>query len=294
MSSRALLVINPAARRGGEGHEEVVARLAALGIPVMVELAEAPERVPDQVRAYRGRVDRVIVGGGDGTLHLALQGLVETGLPLGILPLGTANNLARTLGIPADPMEACEVIAQGHRRWIDLGWVNGRHFFTTASIGLSVRITEELSAEIKRRWGPLAYALTALRVLRRTRPFHARITWNGGSRNSRTVQIVVGNGRFYGSALPVAEDAAIDDARLDLYSLEVRHWWQLLALAPALKRGRHGEKDTVKSLRAAQFEIHTRRPRGIDVDGELGGMTPALCRVLPRALEVFAPLPRMA
>jgi len=294
MPSRALLVINPAARRGGEGHEEVAARLTALGMSVTVELAEAPERVPDQVRAHRGQVDRVIVGGGDGTLHLALQGLVETGLPLGILPLGTANNLARTLGIPADPVEACEVIAQGHRRWIDLGWVNGRHFFTTASIGLSVRITEELSAESKRRWGPLAYPLTALRVLRRTRPFHARITWNGGSRDSRTVQIVVGNGRFYGSALPVAEDAAIDDARLDLYSLEVRHWWQLLVLAPALRRGRHGEKDTVKTLRAAEFEIHTRRPRGVDVDGELGGMTPARCRVLPRALEVFAPLPRMA
>jgi diacylglycerol kinase (ATP) len=293
MPSRALVLVNPGARRGGEGHEAAVARLETLGIPTVLELAAEPDRVPAQVKRHQGEVDRVIVGGGDGTLHLALQGLVETGLPLGILPLGTANNLARTLGIPADPLAACDVIAQGHRRRIDIGLVNDRYFFTTASIGLSVRITEELSAESKRRWGPLAYALTAMRVLRRTRPFHARITWDGQSRESRTVQIVVGNGRYYGSALPVAEDATIDDARLDLYSLEVRHWWQLLALAPALKRGRHGEKDTVEALRATEFEIQTRRPRGIDVDGELGGSTPARVRVLPRALEVFAPLTPM-
>ena len=105
----------------------------------------------------------MIVAGGDGTLNAALQGLVEAGLPLGIIPLGTANNLARTLGIPSDPAGACEVIAAGHRRRIDLGWVNGRYFCTTASVGLSVQITEELSPEAKRRWGPAAYALAAVR-----------------------------------------------------------------------------------------------------------------------------------
>ncbi|HEU5039248.1 MAG TPA: lipid kinase [Gemmatimonadales bacterium] len=294
MSARALLLVNPGARRAGEGHEAAARRLERLGMTVSVEMVGQPDDVPAQILRRRTEVDRVIVAGGDGTLHLALQGLVESHLPLGILPLGTANNLARTLGLPTDPMAACDVIAQGHRRRIDLGWVNGRYFFTTASIGLSVKITEELSAESKRRWGPLAYAFTALRVLRRTRPFHARIRWAGGSRDSRTVQIVVGNGRYYGSALPVAEDATIDDARLDLYSLEVRHWWQLLALAPALKRGRQGEKRTVEAIRAPEFEIETRTPRSIDVDGEIGGTTPARLRVLPGALEVFAPLARMA
>lgn len=251
MPARALVLINPGARRAGTGYEEVAGGLESLGIPTVVEVAGEASRIPDQVRRHREEVDRVVVGGGDGTLHHAV------------------------------------------RRRIVLGWVNGRYFFTTASIGLSVRITEELSAESKQRWGPLAYGLTALRVLRRTRPFHARITWQGGGRVSRTVQIVVGNGRYYGTALPVAEDATIDDARLDLYSLEVRRWWQLLALAPALKRGRHGEKDAVKALRATGLEIHTRTRRDIDVDGEIGGTTPARFRVLPGALEVFAPLSRM-
>ena len=287
MSSRALLLLNPGARRGGEGTDEIVARLESLALDPILELAEEPDRVSEQILRHRGQVDRVVVGGGDGSLNLALPALVKTGLPLGILPLGTANNLARTLGIPDDLARACEVVAHGHRRRIDLGWVNGRHFFTTASIGLSVRITEELSAESKRRWGPVAYALTALQVMRRSHPFHAEITWSGGRRHSRTVQIVVGNGRYYGAALPVAEDAAIDDASLDLYTIEVRHWWQLAAIAPALKRGKHGAKRTVEAIRAKEFEIRTRVPHDVDVDGEIGGRTPATFRVLPAALEVF-------
>jgi diacylglycerol kinase (ATP) len=291
MASRALLLLNPGARRGSESREEILSRLAALGFDLLVEITEEPSRVPQQVLRHRGEVDRVIVGGGDGTLHLALQALVESGHPLGILPLGTANNLARTLGIPVDLEQACQVIARGHRRRIDLGWMNGRHFFTTASLGLSVRITEELSAASKRRWGPIAYALTALRIIRRTHPFHAEIAWAGGTRRSRTVQIVVGNGRYYGTALPVAEDARIDDARLDLYSLEIRHWWELVLIAPALMQGRHGDRRSVEALRATEFEIRTRVPHDVDLDGEVGGQTPATIRVRPAALEVFAPGP---
>ncbi|HEY1335338.1 MAG TPA: lipid kinase [Myxococcaceae bacterium] len=288
MSSRALLLLNPGARRGGEGAEEIVERLQALALDPIVEVAEHLDRVRAQLLDHVGGVDRIVVGGGDGTLNLALQTIVETGLPLAILPLGTANNLARTLGIPNDLAGACEVAAHGHRRRIDLGWVNGRYFFTTASIGLSVRITEELSAESKRRWGPVAYALAALQVARRSRPFHADISWPGGARRSRTVQIVVGNGRYYGAALPVAEDAAIDDATLDLYTIEVRHWWELLGIAPALKRGRQGEKRAVEAIRAAEFEIRTRVPHDVDVDGEIGAKTPAKFKVIPGALEVFA------
>ena len=289
--SRTLLLLNPGARRGTESREEIVSRLAALGLDPLAEITEEPSEVRAQVVRHREGVDRVVVGGGDGTLHLALQGVVESGHPLGILALGTANNLARTLGIPTDLGQACQVIAAGHRRRIDLGWMNGRYFFTTASLGLSVRITEELSAESKRRWGPIAYALTALRIIRRIRPFHAEISWAGGTRRSRTVQIVVGNGRYYGKALPVAEGARIDDAQLDLYSLEIRHWWELLLLAPALMRGRHGEKESVEAIRATELEIRTRVPHDVDLDGEISGQTPAIFRVCPGALEVFVPEP---
>ena len=290
MPSRALFLVNPRARRGSEGAKEIAARLRGLGLNLIVEETDGAARFPERIRRHAGEVDRVIVGGGDGTLNTAVQVLVELGLPLGIVPLGTANNLARTLDIPLDVERATRVIAEGRRRRIDLGRVNDRYFCTTASLGLSVQITEELSGDAKRKWGPLAYVLAATRVLRRARPFHADVAWHGGTRHTRTVQIVVGNGRYYGAALAVAKDATIDDARLDLYSLESDHWWDLLKLAPALKRGTHVERPEVEALRARAFTVRTRAPMPIDVDGELGAETPAEFRVVPGALEVFVPV----
>jgi YegS/Rv2252/BmrU family lipid kinase len=294
MPSRSLFLVNPRARQGGNGADRLAARLDGLGLDPVVEPIDDPARLPDLIRRHAGRIDRVIVGGGDGTLGAAVPGLVERDLPLGVIPLGTANNLARTLGIPSDPEAACALIAAGYHRRIDLGLVNDRYFFTTASLGLSVRITEELSPGMKRRWGAVAYALAALKAMRRSRPFRAEITWDGGTRKTRTVQIVVGNGRYYGAALAVARDAAIDDARLDLYSLEVNHWWELARLAPSLKRGTHVGRGEVGALRAEAFEVRTRRPMAINLDGELGAETPASFRVVPRALEVYVPAPEMA
>lgn len=281
--------MNPRARGGAESADRAARLLGDLGLDLVVEPTSDPSRFPELIGRHLGRIDRVIVGGGDGTLNAAVQVLVEPGLALGIIPLGTANNLARTLGIPADIEAACAASAGNVRRRIDLGRVNDRYFCTTASLGLSVQITEELSSDAKRKWGAVAYALAAIRAIRRARPIRADIEWEGGIRHSRTVQIVVGNGRYYGAALAVAEDAAIDDARLDLYSLEVRHWWELLKLAPSLKRGTHGKRSEVEALRARAFVIRTRERLPIDLDGELGAETPGHFQVVPRALEVLVP-----
>lgn len=289
MPSRALLLVNPRARRGAEGAEEIAAGLRGAGLDLVVEPTEGRSACSSTIQRHAGEVDRVIVAGGDGSLNAAVQTLVQVGLPLAIVPLGTANNLARTVGVPLDLERAMATAAGVRRRTVDLGRVNGCYFCTTASIGLSVEITEELSTEAKRRWGPLAYVLAGVKVIRRSRPFHADITWEGGTRHTRTVQIVVGNGRHYGAALAVAHDAAIDDARLDLYSLEVNHWWELLKLAPSLKWGTHVKRREVEALRARSYEIRTRSPMPIDLDGEIGVETPARFEVVPRALEVFVP-----
>ena len=254
--------------------------------PVRSEVVEAKE-FGDVIRGAAGTVDTVLVAGGDGSLSAALPALLETKLALGILPMGTANNLARTLGLPTDLAAAARVVGGGRLRHIDIGVANDRVFFTTASLGLSVRITEELSGEAKQRFGMLAYALTTLRLVREARPFHVDIVADGLAVRSRTVQVVVGNGRFYGQGLQVAQDASIDDATLDLYSLEVRHWWRLPLLAPALKRGVQGKKRDVLTLSAHEIELRTRVPHQLDLDGEVAGTTPVTFRVLRRALGVW-------
>jgi diacylglycerol kinase (ATP) len=231
----------------------------------------------------------VIVGGGDGTLNAAVDALVDTQLPLGILPLGTANDLARTLGIPNSLSEACKIIAYGDLRRIDLGWVNGKHFFNVASLGLSVKITQRLTKEVKRRWGILAYAATALQVIWEARPFSAEIVLNGKSLRVKTLQIAVGNGRYYGGGMAVVHDATIDDQRLDLYSLEIEHWWQIILLLPAMKEGRHIHWREVRALQGQEIEVYTRKPRPINTDGEITTYTPAHFRVIPKAITVLVP-----
>jgi YegS/Rv2252/BmrU family lipid kinase len=289
MNRRSLLLVNRHSRRGHETLSQVVTQLQGLGFELFEESTEKPQELPNIIRSYRDRVDLVIIGGGDGTLNAAIEGLVDTQLPLGILPLGTANDLARTLQIPQSIPQACQVIATGHSQRIDLGKVNHKHFFNVASLGLSVQITRQLDKKAKRTWGVLAYAATAIQVIWKTRPFRAEIRIGEDSIRVKTVQIAVGNGRYYGGGMAVADDAAINDQRLDLYSLEYQHWWQILLLVPALWRGTHANWSGVRSLQGKEFDIYTRKAHPINADGEIVTYTPAKFRLIPKAMEVFVP-----
>jgi diacylglycerol kinase (ATP) len=286
---RALLLVNRHARRGQKDLSQAIAQLKTLGFDLVEESSAHPQSISEIIRHYKDQVELVIIGGGDGTLNAAAAGLVETQLPLGILPLGTANDLARTLQLPTALAAACDVIAKGKRQTIDLGWVNDHYFFNVASLGLSVKITNQLSHEVKRRWGVLAYAITALQVILQSRPFSAEIRVNGQSRKVRTIQVAVGNGRHYGGGLTVAADAAIDDQRLDIYSLELRHWWQIIPLLPAMRFGNPQSWAFMHMQQGQEVEIYTRKPHAINTDGEIMTRTPATFRVCPNAITVFVP-----
>lgn len=289
MKHRALLLVNHHARQGQKRLPEVKRTLEELGLNLIEESTEQPQHLYDVIKRYQHEVDLVIVGGGDGTLNAAVDALVETQLTLGILPLGTANDLARTLGIPNSLPDACKIIANGEVRRIDLGSVNGKHFFNVASCGLSVKITQRLTKKAKRRWGILAYLITALQVIWESRPFSVEIRMNDQSIRVKTVQIAVGNGRYYGGGMAVVPDATIDDQRLDLYSLEIEHWWQIIPLLPAMRQGRHIHLRGVRSLSGQEIEVYTRKPRPINTDGEITTYTPAHFRVIPNALSVLVP-----
>jgi diacylglycerol kinase (ATP) len=289
MSSRALLLINRHARQGEKRLTEAIQYLKKFGFDLIEESTEHPNHLTEIIFKYRDQVDLVIVGGGDGTLNAAVDALVDTQLPLGILPLGTANDLARTLGIPNSLAEACKIIAAAKQQHIDLGCVNGKHFFNVASMGLSVKITQRLTKEVKRRWGVFAYLATALQVIWKSRPFRAEIRINGESFHVRTVQIAVGNGRYYGGGMAVAHDATIDDQRLDLYSLEINHWWQIIPLLPAMRQGRHLKLQGVRTFQGQEIEVYTSKARPINTDGEITTYTPAHFRVIPKVLAVFVP-----
>ncbi|MBK8174024.1 MAG: lipid kinase [Rhodospirillales bacterium] len=286
---RALLLVNRRGRRGEQCLDDGLRVLGEAGIETETEATHEPERIISAIQQRASQFDAVIIGGGDGTLSHALDAVLESGRPLGILPMGNANDLARTLGIRADCTTACRIIAEGFTRRIDVGWLNGGHFFNVASMGLSVRIARRLTRERKLRWGVLAYLGCAWEAMRERRSFYARITCDGETYEWRSVQIAVGNGRFYGGGLTIVEDAAIDDGRLDLYGLPRVRGWRLLILLPVLRWGRHRQVTDILSLHGREIRIETSRRLDINVDGELRSSTPAWFRVVPRALEVFSP-----
>jgi YegS/Rv2252/BmrU family lipid kinase len=286
---RALLLVNGASRRGADALARLPTLLESAGLYVTPGQARSREAVGSVIEEASPEIDCVIVGGGDGSLNAAVPALLRTGLPLGVLPLGTANDFARTLRIPADLRAAVQLIALGRTRPVDVGLVNGLPFLNVASLGLSTELTERLTREHKRRWGRLSYAVAALGLLSRARPFRAVIVAKDAAVRVRTYQVAVGNGRYYGGGLPVRHDARADDGRLDLYSLEFKTLWRLALAARDFRGGRHGAWREVREFQCTRFQVRTRRPRPVNLDGELLTHTPARFELLPAALRVFAP-----
>lgn len=287
---RALLVANPGSRRGRDALGPVQTIFAERGIDLI------PVDTPDRDELTRQLIDRaagadlIVAIGGDGTANSVAAAAYRTGLPVGLIPAGTANDLARTLSLPLAPADAARVLAAGRLRSIDLGEVNGTFFFNVASLGLSVKLADKLSGVSKKRWGRLGYFWALLRALADARPFHAAITTEDGHTTLvKTLQIAVGNGRHYGGGMVVEAGADINDGRLDIYSLEFKALWKLLTIAGSFPTGRHGLSPEVRTLQGQRFEVTTRRPKPINMDGELLAETPAVFTVHPGAIRMIVP-----
>ncbi|HTD33723.1 MAG TPA: YegS/Rv2252/BmrU family lipid kinase [Candidatus Elarobacter sp.] len=240
-------------------------------------------------RAAKSGAPVVVAGGGDGTMAHAVDALAHRETILGVLPLGTGNSFARSLGLdPHDLGAAVRTIAGGNVERIDLGRVNGTYFANFATIGISSEIAGATPSRVKSWSGPLAYALAAIRPLLTHRAFRARIRWKGGRLDVRTQDVIVANGRFFGTA-PVTPDATLTDGRLALFTTEDAS--RAGALRTYLAFGAHAQ-DALRHahvVTAKRFTIRTRARQTISIDGALLERTPARFRVAREALRVFVP-----
>ena len=236
---KALLLVNPHARLGQRDLGLALSPIERSGTEI-VRPARALEvwEFPHFIRAEGLSVDFDILGGGDGTLSSCAKAISDINRPLGILPLGTANDLARTLQIPASLSAAGEIIARQKTRPVDLGLANGHPFFNVVTIGLAAELAAGLDNLTKRRWGRFGYAIGALRVALGARRFTAWIKTERGTEEVKTYQIAIGNGRHYGGGVVVHAQATIHDGMLDLYSLELKTLGKLAMMFPAFHKRR--------------------------------------------------------
>jgi len=289
---KALLIINPNSRQGAETSlDKGIEHLHQAGIEVEVVTAESPDESRKAIEKHQTEINLVILGGGDGTISSMAETLMDCKLTLAVLPLGTANDLARSLGV-ADSLEAAfNAIIANHRQRIDLGRLNGHYFFNAAHIGLGVKVTEELTDENKKRWGVFSYLKALFAALARSDQFAVKMMVDGRSHRMRSIHLAVGNGRFYGGGNVIHKDARIDDRQLSVYSLKPQKLWKLLLLAPLLRSGGHQRHRRIFTATGAEIEVRTKRPMAIHADGEPVCYTPARFEVFPEALEAIVAVP---
>jgi len=296
-TGRAALIVNTRSRTGERTFFQALDRLQELGVPLGVTYAiRDPARLPETVREVLddgSGYQFLILGGGDGTVSSVVDFLAHHDTVLGLLPLGTANDFARTLDIPQDIEDACKTIADGKLVDVDLGLAGDNYYVNVASVGLGVEATRALSPWLKRSTGPLAYPAAAIRAFLKHEPFSARMTFPDGDHESveydRLLQVAVGNGRFYGGGMVVAPESGIDDSTLDIYAIELGRHRNLLGIARYLKSGDFIEMEGVHHFRTSRGRLETGPDMAVNIDGEVVAQTPQDFSVVQNALNVLVP-----
>jgi diacylglycerol kinase family enzyme len=295
---RAVVLLNAAAgsvapRRVDETTGRIGAAFAEAGLPAEVR-SLGYSHLEAEVRATaKARPDALVVGGGDGTLSTAAQSLAGSGVPLGILPLGTRNHFARDLGLPADLTAAVRVIAAGHVRRVDVGEVNGRVFINNCSLGVYADLVRDRETQEERedRRRSTAQMRAIWGALRRFRVRTVTLTASGRVWRVTTPLVFVGNNRYELRSLARGGRPVLEAGQLWVSVARTAGRFGIVRLAGRALVGRLDRARDFETISATELEIRTRRRHlRVAVDGEVVAMrSPVRFRARPRALAVFAP-----
>ena len=296
---KVLVVVNPRAGRGrrGRSRDALTRALRSLSLDFDLVETERPGHAAGIVAACGPDHDGVLVVGGDGTLHEALQSLDLERLRLAVLPWGSGNDFAWLHGWSPDPASCAARIAANGERRIDLGsWesdlqqgpARSGRFHNSVGLGFEAVVNHE-SHRVTAVRGPLIYGVALARTLRRFRAYPVRMTWDSGALEGDVALVTVANGKRVGGAFLLAPDARTDDGRLDLVYAGRIGRLRMLSLLPRTLNGSHVRSRVVRTARTVT--LHVAAPEGIPayVDGEFLGMrlTSLALRVLPGALRSF-------
>lgn len=291
MSRRVALLTNPTAGKGAGSRTAaiVLPRLREAGLEV--EALVGRDGVEAQAlarQAVAAGVEALVVVGGDGMVHLAVQELAGTDVALGVVPCGTGNDVARYVGVPRRrPQDAADVVVGGRTRVIDLARAGSTYFATVLAAGFDSLVNERAN---RMRWpkGQMRYNLATLAELRLLRPLHYRLVLDGTLRELEAVVVAVGNGPSFGGGLRITHGAEIDDGELDVVVIKPIGRLDLVRTYPRLYTGGHTTHP--------QYEHHRVRRVTVDApgivgyaDGERVGPLPLTVEVVPAALRVLVP-----
>lgn len=286
----AVLIVNARSRKGRALFRRATFALRAAGIRLTAAHAvrRPGELIPRVKAAVRSGAPMVIVGGGDGSLSSAVDELVDRDCVFALLPLGTANSFARTLGIPLDLDGAVETIATGARRRVDLGVIDGDYFANSAAIGLSPLIGETVPQWLKSWLGRVGYLIWAGIQTVRFTPFHLTVEIDGERHEMDALEVRIANGGFHGG-VEVVDDARVDSGEIVVQAVTGREKNRLLWNWIGILLRLESRRETVRDFHARKLRLITDPPLPISIDGEVLGHSPATVEVAERAIAVVVP-----
>ena len=290
LPKRAMLVVNALSRSGEAAFDQACEKLKAVGLELVdAHVVRDPEVLEPVIKAAIARAPMVIVGGGDGTLSSVVDHFVGKDTVFAVLPIGTANSFARTLGIPLDMDGAVDVIAYGRRKRIDLGIIDGDYFANAAAMGMSPLIADTVPAGLKRYLGMLGYLIWALRVAFRFRPFKLRVTLDDGTVASTwATEARIANGSYHGG-VQLIEDQRLDSGEMVIQAVTGRSLTRLAWSWFATLFKLRSRDQTLTEWRGKRMKLHARPNQKISIDGEIAATTPVVVEVARGAIEVAAP-----
>jgi diacylglycerol kinase (ATP) len=272
---------------------QVLRLLEREGIEHRVFYTRGPGHATQLVQTHAGGLDFVTVFGGDGTIREVVKGMGPRPLPLGVIPFGTVNVLALDLGIPRNPLAAARVLAAGHTRLIDVGFLGEEPFLLMVSTGIDAMAVHNLDFRAKRYLGQMAYMFSAFWTALTDRPQRVRIRIDGGRVRDAGYLAIISNSRYYAGPYRIARDTRIDDGLLNVLLFKKSSPLDTVRLLVGLLTRRHRLMRDVAFYSGHEVRLSSRTRIKMQMDGDRAASGPATVRVKPRFLPVLVP-PRPA
>lgn len=279
-------------QRAGTAHQ-VADRVRHLDKRCEVAATQQPDDIARFTRsAAEDGFDRIIIAGGDGSIHQAIDGLAPhfPAIDIAILPLGTGNDLARSLDIPVDDHEeALELAFTGTSHAIDLVAFEGAesgYFVNVASGGVGGEIAAEVKSDDKQRWGSFAYWLTAVSKISSLNEFHLQLALDDRCLELDAYGVTIANGRFLGGGFPIAPSAYLDDGLLDVTVIPAEPFFELMGTGIDIAMAEPREESRQIQFQAATLTVLAEPPMLYSLDGEPARAIEATFKVLPGVLQV--------
>jgi diacylglycerol kinase (ATP) len=291
---RTLLIVNPAARRARVLRHEAEAAFQAAGASCDVVMTERPGHGAAVAGERCGSYDAVFTLGGDGTAMEVVGALAGRGVPVGLLPGGTGNLIARTVGVPLRVRRAVPALLGGDQADVDLGVFRGdgppRHFAFAAGVGIDADMIELAPARLKRRLGVLAYVVSATKAVLRRREFGVRVTVDGQVVERRASAVMIANfGAVLNELITLGPGIKQDDGVLDLCIFSPRSVADAVRVVWRLSRRDFREDPSLLYRPGRHFRVETDPPLLAEADGDLVGRAPFEVTVAPLAARLLVP-----